>query len=340
MKKISISALILLLISIILTGCGIGKVDEKNVEKDLVGKTFYLVGNESSGGDKLTIKSGDIKDFKISKVSLNKNTKKEIIITEIKLAGNKVNEATGEISTYAATGQLKNTYSYYTKGGWVLDKVERASSDNWKVDSIRTGNYSPLPDLAITEDKVFNDILSTNIDINVGSKPTKYAIELTKDNLKSVKVISTSDNDKERRKYVNFTVDVSSDITFFVKESGENIKGYNIKGTGNLIYKYNDLEKSWQCEIQNITDSNKTNPSAPTKNLPVTKEQAKALIEKKLGASYGFSGDDKDQGNMQELNNMNCFSFPMNEKNAARITTFYVEISSGKIFNEFGYEVP
>ncbi|MDD3223212.1 MAG: hypothetical protein PHX70_00620 [Clostridium sp.] len=331
MKKVIFISSLIICVLIVLTGCGdIGKVNEKNITEDLSGKTIIVSDNNiSSKFDFTKLKKPEIKGFKVTKESLNKDSKQDIIYGQLKLSYTKNDNNTGAVVKYDANGQVKITYNYYDKA-WIIDKVEASELNNWKINSSNV-SYMALPDMNVTSDNITKDFG------NDGS------------GIQTISNIKTSNDVPSRKEYVEF--DASRDSSGV--KSNEHWK---------FTYHYSDAEKKWSLESKQNTsksivstpsnnantssstatsnngNSNNTDANNSSTNGSLTEAQALNLLNQKEGSEFTIVPGE-DQGGIQNYQGKQCYSFFMSDKNTPQDTTFYVEISTGKIYNEVGGEV-
>lgn len=329
MKKVIFISSLIICVLIVLTGCGdIGKVNGKNITKDLIGKTIIISDNNiSSKFDFTKLKKPEIKGFKVTKESLNKDSKQDIIYGQLKLSYTKNDNNTGAVVKYDANGQVKITYNYYDKA-WTIDKVEAAELNNWKITSSNV-SYMALPNMNVTSDSITKDFG------NDGS------------GVQTISNIKTSNDVPSRKEYVEF--DASRDSSGV--KSNEHWK---------FTYHYSDAEKKWSLESKQNTSksivstpSNNTNTSSSTatsnngnsnnqntaSKTPLTRDQAKNILNQKEGSQFVLLDDSMQDTGVEQWNGMQCYDFLMNEKDVPKDTTFYVDINTGKVYNEVGGEM-
>lgn len=117
-----VGAATLLLVILMLSGCGMGKVSKNTLETDIISsdiiQTIYTSNYTNSSEYKL-------KECTISKEQINKDDKQDIIFCDVIVENQYFNVITS----------LQVLYNYYDKGGWILENI-MVSNDSIKVSPI------------------------------------------------------------------------------------------------------------------------------------------------------------------------------------------------------------
>lgn len=105
-----------LLFAMLLTGCGLKNVSEKQILSDLrenneIQSCFY--------SEYVPFSLLEVQDCEVSREQFNKDDKEDVIFCNV--------TATNEY--FRATLETKLLYNYYDKGGWILDEMSYSLSD-------------------------------------------------------------------------------------------------------------------------------------------------------------------------------------------------------------------
>lgn len=242
MKRTSYVMIMLMLASVIFLGCGIGKVDESKVNQDLIGKELYISGDSFIGGTTWKINKDMLKEFKVTKESIDKQNKEENIYGNIKLYY-EIPESNGEITSHSVQGEIKIVYKYYDKGGWILEKVERANkNEDFKDETKRTGKYAPLPSFNPTNDELKKYICGTEFKHKNPSGKFQY-LQLGTSDIEEVRTTNVQPAD-EKDRTVTMDIAIKGHTEAGAVFGDDKSEPVDIKGK--VTFKYDDTRKEWK----------------------------------------------------------------------------------------------